>query len=207
MATGTTGAGVKRSGSGTRGGPEKRVSRGEEAAGRDMRDTSARNKRTSAYGKQLAEKNFVKEIYGMREAQFRRFFHNAQKQRMGTGEALLVLLERRLDNVVFTLKLATTRRQARQMITHRHVKVNGRTVTSPSYLLSVGDAVSFSDGTLAREAFVANAIDKRLNIGIKVPEWLELRKKDRSGVILRLPERSDISADIQEYLIVELYSK
>lgn len=205
MATGATGAGVKRSN--TRGVPEKKISRGEETVGRENRDASAKNKRTSAYGKQLAEKNFVKEVYGMREAQFRRFFKNAQRQRMGTGEALLVLLERRLDNVVFTLKLATTRRQARQMITHRHVKVNGAIVTSPSYLLSVGDTVSFTDATLTRESFVANAIDKRLNIGIKVPEWLELRKKDRSGVILRLPERSDISADIQEYLIVELYSK
>ncbi len=201
MATGATGAGVKRGGMQQRsGGPEKKVARGDE-------NSAARAKRQSAYGKQLDEKNSLKVTYGMREAQFKRFFKDAQRQRSGTGEGLLILLERRLDNVVFALKLATTRRQARQMITHRHVKVNGSVVKSPSYLLSAGDTVSFVDSTLTKEAFVANAIDKRLNIGIKVPEWLELRKKDRSGVILRLPERADISADIQEHLIVELYSK
>lgn len=207
MATGATGAGVKRTG--TRGGPEKKVTRGDEnSVSRESREPSARmGKRTSAYGKQLSEKNSLKLTYGMREAQFKRFYKDAQRQHGGTGENLLVLLERRLDNVVFALKLATTRRQARQMITHRHVKVNGNIVKSPSYLLSAGDTVSFVETTLTKEAFVANAIDKRLNIGIKVPEWLELRKKDRSGVILRLPERGDISADIQEHLIVELYSK
>lgn len=207
MATGATGAGVKRAGA--RGGSEKRVTRSDEnVVSRESREPSARtNKRTSAYGKQLAEKNSLKETYGMREAQFRRFFKEATRQHGGTGENLLVLLERRLDNVVFALKLATTRRQARQMITHRHVRVNGSVVKSPSYLLSVGDTVSFVETTLTKEAFVTNAIDKRLNIGIKVPEWLELRKKDRSGVVLRLPERGDISADIQEHLVVELYSK
>ena len=207
MATGATGAGVKRVG--TRGGPEKKVARGDEnsVSRESSREPVARAKRMSAYGKQMTEKKNLKLTYGMREAQFKRFYRDAQKQRTGTGEALLILLERRLDNVVFALKLATTRLQARQMITHRHVKVNGSIVKSPSYLLSVGDTISFGESTLTKEAFVANAIDKRLNIGIKVPEWLELRKKDRSGVILRLPERTDISADIQEHLIVELYSK
>jgi small subunit ribosomal protein S4 len=207
MATGTTGAGAKRGGTRS-GGPEKKVTRGDEnSVARESREPSARAKRQSAYGRQKDEKKSLKDTYGMREAQFKRFFNIAQKQRSGTGEGLLILLERRLDNVVFALKLATTRRQARQMITHRHVKVNGNVVKSPSYLLSVGDTVSFGESTLTKEAFVANAIDKRLNIGIKVPEWLELRKKDRSGVVLRLPERADISADIQEHLIVELYSK
>jgi len=203
MATGSAGTSFKRSG------PEKKKIRGsEETAGmREGAGAVRNNKRTSAYGKQLAEKNFLKKTYGVQEAQFRRFYKNAQGQRVGTGAALLILLERRLDNIVFSLKLATTRTQARQMIVHRHVLVNGQIVTSPSYLISVNDVVSFKPSTLEREAFVVNAIDKRLNIGIKVPEWLELRKKDRSGVILRLPERSDINADIQEHLIVELYSK
>ncbi|MBM3894045.1 30S ribosomal protein S4 [Candidatus Dependentiae bacterium] len=201
MAAGTTGAGLKRSGS-----EKKNIRSAEDVAG-TRESTSRVNKRTSAYGRQLAEKNFLKDQYGLGEAQFKRFYKNAQRQRTGTGESLLVLLERRLDNVVYSLKLATTRTQARQMIVHRHVLVNGKIVTSPSYLMSVDDVVSFKQATLERESFVVNAIDKRLNIGIKVPEWLELRKKDRSGVVLRLPERSDINADIQEHLIVELYSK
>jgi small subunit ribosomal protein S4 len=208
MAAGTTGTGLKRSGSEKKNirSSEETKRGGEVTAG--GRESSARNnKRVSAYGRQMAEKKFLKDQYGLGEAQFRRFYKNAQRQRVGTGEALLVMLERRLDNIVYSLKLATTRTQARQMIVHRHVLVNGQIVTSPSYLLSVDDVVSFKPATLEREAFVVNAIDKRLNIGIKVPEWLELRKKDRSGVVLRLPERSDINADIQEHLIVELYSK
>ena len=164
-------------------------------------------RRVSAYGKQLAEKESGKRHYGLRERQFRRFFKLALRQRGATGEVLLSLLERRLDNVVYMLKLAASRRQARQMIVHRHIRVNGNIVKSPSFLVGVGDVVSFGERALAREVFVKDAIEKRLNIGIKVPAWLELRKNEKAGSVLRLPERVDVSAEIEEHLIVELYSK
>jgi small subunit ribosomal protein S4 len=169
---------------------------------------AAAKKRMSAYGKQLAEKAVGKEYYGVRERQFKRFFKDALRQPGATGEMLLSLLERRLDNVVYSLKLASSRNQARQMIVHCHVKVNGKTAKSPSFLVGVGDVISFGDATMKREAFVKNAIEKRLSIaGIKVPEWLELKKDNHSGIVLRLPERVDVGVEIEEHLIVELYSK
>lgn len=164
-------------------------------------------KKLSEYGKQLREKQKVKIIYGMREAQFRKFFDIATKQKGVTGEILLSLLERRLDNVLFRLKMAFSRVQARQMVVHGHVKVNGKKVDSPSYLTKEGDVITLSEQTLGRKEFLQNVIDKRLGIGVKVPEWLELEKTERKGVILRLPIRSDVTAPIEEHLIVELYSK
>jgi len=164
-------------------------------------------KKLSEYGKQLREKQKVKVMYGMRERQFRRFFDIASKQKGVTGEILLSLLERRLDNVLFRLKMAFSRDQARQLIAHGHVSVNGTRVKSPSFLLKENDVVSLCDRTLAKKEFLQNVIDKRLAMGIKIPEWLELQKAERKGVISRLPIRSDISAPIEEHLIVELYSK
>jgi small subunit ribosomal protein S4 len=166
-----------------------------------------RPKKLSEYGKQLLEKQKVKGMYGMREKQFRRFFSLATRQQGAPGENLLSLLERRLDNVLFRLKMAVTRSQARQVIVHGHVLVNGRRVSSPSFIVSEGDVISFKDNVIKKVQFVEQAIDKRLNIGIKVPEWLELNKKDRKGQILRCPVRSDIQVPIEEHLIVELYSK
>lgn len=165
------------------------------------------SKKTSEYGKQLQEKQKVKLMYGVLEKQFHRFFYVATKQRGVTGENLLALLERRLDNVVFRLKMAISRVQARQMIVHGHVSVNGKRVSSPSYILNVNDVVSFTQGTMGNSSFIENVIDKRLSTGIKVPEWLELQKKDRKGILLRLPVRADVTAPIEEHLIVELYSK
>ncbi|MBP6869565.1 30S ribosomal protein S4 [Candidatus Babeliales bacterium] len=165
-------------------------------------------KRVSEYGKQLAEKQKVKEMYGMREKQFRRFYSMAvAAAHGGPGENLLNLLERRIDNVVFRLKMATTRAQARQMIVHGHVKVNGRKVTSPSYLVDVNDIITLAERTLKNSALLEQVIDKRMSIGIKVPEWLELVKKDHAGKVLRHPARADLQAPIEEYLIVEMYSK
>ena len=146
-------------------------------------------------------------MYGMRERQFRRFFDLATRSEGGAGENLLSLLERRLDNVVYRLKLAVTRTQARQIIVHGHVLVNGKKVSSPSFLVSINDKVSLPEKVTKKEKFVEQVIDKRLNIGIKVPEWLELNKANRNGMILRFPIRSDIQAPIEEHLIVELYSK
>lgn len=167
-----------------------------------------RGKKLSEYGKQLVEKQKVKDMYGVREKQFRRFFANAVRATEGApGENLLSLLERRLDNVLYRLKMAVTRRQARQVIVHGHVLVNGKKVYSPSFLVSVNDAVTLASNVADKTTFLEQVVDKRLNIGIKVPEWLELDKKDRKGQVLRLPVRSDIQTPIEEHLIVELYSK
>jgi len=172
-----------------------------------QKQQTKRPKKLSEYGTQLAEKQKVKNMYGLLEKQFKRFFVMAVHASGGTGENLLSLLERRLDNVVYRLKLATTRSQSRQVIVHGHVLVNGKKVNSPSYLVSVNDEIELSDSILKREKFLEQVIDKRLNIAIKVPEWLELNKKDRKGKILRFPVRSDIQTPIEEHLIVELYSK
>lgn len=165
-------------------------------------------KKSSEYGQQLQEKQKVKLMYGVLERQFKRFFEIATRQRgTTTGESLLSLLERRLDNVLYRLKMAISRVQARQMIVHGHICVNGSRVSVPSYLVEVNDVISFSEVTLNNKVFMESVVDKRINSTVKVPEWLDLQKKDRKGVILRLPIRTDIALPIEEHLIVELYSK
>ncbi len=164
-------------------------------------------KKLSEYGRQLQEKQKVKKMYGMREAQFKRMFGIAVKSEAATGESLLSLLERRLDNVLYRLKLATTRPQARQAVVHGLVCVNGMKVSSPSYLVALNDEISYKPAVLEKTAFLQEVIDKRLATGIKVPDWVELDKKDRKGRILRFPVRADITTPIEEHLIVELYSK
>lgn len=187
---------------------EKRPTRMMDQKEREQSSSKRPARKQSEYGKQLSEKQKVKEMYGLREKQFKRFFGIAIKSREGVpGENLLSLLERRLDNTVYRLKLATTRTQARQMITHGHVLVNGRKVYSPSFLVAVNNEVSLDPKTLEKKMFLEQVVDKRLNIGIKVPEWLELNKNDRKGRVLRNPVRSDIQVPIEEHLIVELYSK
>jgi len=165
------------------------------------------SRKTSEYGKQLEEKQKVKKLYGILEKQFRRIFQIATKSKGATGEVLLSLLERRLDNVVYKLKLSNTRRQARQIIVHGHVLVNGKKVYSPSSLVYINDVISLVPNVLNKQIFLEQVVDKRLNIGVKVPEWLELNKKDRKGIVIRYPIRSDIQVPIEEHLIVELYSK
>ena len=165
------------------------------------------NRKVSEYGRQLQEKQKLKHSYGMRESQFRRFFGLALHRRGATGEVLLELLERRLDNVVYRLKMASTRPQARQMVVHGHILVNGKKVSSPSCLVRPSDAISLSTRTVERATLIKDVVDRRMSIGIKVPAWLELKKEDRTGVVLRVPERSEVSSEIEEHLIVELYSK
>lgn len=165
-------------------------------------------RKTSEYGRQLEEKQKVRDMYGLRERQFKRFFTVASSSRQGApGENLLSLLERRLDNAVYRLKLATSREQARQIVVHGHILVNGKKVYSPSFLVKVNDEISLAANVMDKKAFLEQVIDKRLNIGIKVPEWLELNKGARKGRVLRNPVRSDIQVPIEEHLIVELYSK
>lgn len=166
-----------------------------------------RMRKLSEYGRQLEEKQKVKEMYGMREAQFKRFFSLATRSKEATGESLLSFLERRLDNVLYRLKMATSRAQARQIIVHGHVLVNGKKVHSPSFLVDINDEISLAPQVLSKSVFLESVVDKRLNTGIKVPEWVELDKKERKGRILRYPVRSDIQTPIEEHLIVELYSK
>lgn len=166
-----------------------------------------RVRKLSEYGRQLKEKQKVKEMYGIRERQFKRFFGLATKSKTATGETLLNLLERRLDNVVYRLKLAMSRAQARQIIVHGHILVNGHKVYSPSYLINIGEEISLASVVLNKPTFLEQVIDKRLNTSAKVPDWVELDKKARKGKVLRLPVRADIQVPVEEYLIVELYSK
>ena len=172
-----------------------------------IKKTTKRAKKLSEYGTQLAEKQKVKQMYGVRERQFKRFFTIAVKSEEATGNMLLSLLERRLDNVMYRLKLAMTRTQARQIIVHGHVLVNDKKVYSPSYLVSPNDVITLAPNVTEKKAFLEQVIDKRLKIGIKVPEWLELDKEARKGRMLRFPVRTDIQVPIEEHLIVELYSK
>ncbi len=182
---------------------EKRTTVGSEKNERSQK----RGRKLTEYGRQLQEKQKVKEMYGLRERQFRRLFGLATKSQEATGETLLNLLESRLDNIVFRLKFASTRAQARQVIVHGHVTINGKKVSSPSYLVEVGEEVGFVENVANKTGLLEQVIDKRLNTGVKVPEWLELDKKGRKGRVLRKPVRTDIQAPIEEYLIVELYSK
>lgn len=164
-------------------------------------------KRTSEYGRQLEEKQSVKRHYGMRERQFRNLFKKATRMEGAPGEILLSMLERRLDNVVYRLKMATSTAQARQMIVHGHILLNGKKFTIPSYAVMPGDVVTLREKALKNEKFLEVVVDKRMNIAIKVPEWLELAKQSRTGKILRHPVRSDIQFPVEEHLIVELYSR
>lgn len=188
-------------------GPEQRTAKGDRAGTEQRATSSKRMRKVSEYGRQLQEKQKVKELYGVRERQFRRFFAIATRSQAATGESLLSILERRLDNVVFRLKFTTSRSQARQIIVHGHIFVNGKKVYTPSFLVSVGDEISLAPQVLTKTTFLESVIDKKLNTNMKVPEWMELDKKDRKGRILRLPVRTDIQTPIEEHLIVELYSK
>ncbi len=178
------------------------------SAGMQEKGSNKRPQRKlSEYGRQLAEKQKVKELYGLRERQFRRFFGIAAKSERASGEILLSMLERRLDNVLYRLKLASSRPQSRQMVVHGHVLVNGHKVYSPSYLVKIGDSIELAPISVQKEKFITQVVEKRLSTAARVPEWLELDKKARKGQVLRYPARADIQTPIEETLIVELYSK
>lgn len=186
------------------------ASRGQGVSSRDkdaQKESSKRSRKTTAYGRQLQEKQKVKFAYGMRERQFERFFKMATRSKEATGEKLLSLLERRLDNVVYRLKLAATRRQARQIVVHGHIYVNGKKVHSPSYLVEINDVVALSPLAGAKAGLLSEVVDKRLSTQIKVPDWLESNKDERKGKVIRHPVRADIQLQVNENAIVELYSK
>ena len=134
-------------------------------------------------------------------------FEKIARQKGITGENFLTTLERRLDNVVYRLKLASTRKQTRQLVVHGHILVNGLRVKSPSYLVEVGDVVALATRSQEKEAFVKSVVEKRFSRSIKVPEWLLLNKESKSGEVVRFPIRSDITTPFEEHLIVALYSK
>jgi len=164
----------------------------------------ARRRKQSDYAVQLREKQKVKRTYGMAEKQFRSLFEHANHIPGVTGENLLIALERRLDNVVFRMGFAQSRNQARQLVRHRHVEVNGRKVDVPSFRVSAGDEISVkakSKNIVPIEA----ALEARTRQ--KLPEWLALDDKQRVGRMIRTPMRTDVDSSIQEQLIVELYSK
>ncbi len=158
----------------------------------------------AGYGLQLREKQRVKRIYGVLEEQFRLYFESAERQRGITGEVLLQLLERRLDNVVYRLGLATSRPQAREFVRHGHFVVNGRNVNVPSFLVKAGDAVTVK-GRSQKNVVIQHAMEEVKGRG--VPEWLQLQPDKFEGRVVSLPTRAQINLPIQEQLIVELYSK
>lgn len=155
----------------------------------------------SQYGRQLREKQKVRRLYGVLETQFRRYVDKALKSKGNTGEALLSLLERRLDNVVFRLGFTPTRGSSRQIVSHGHIFVNGKRLNIPSYQVVVGDAVSINSKGLAIPE-VVKALDQK---DIKIPSWLE--RKGPAGVVKASPKREDIVEPISEQDIVEFYSR
>ncbi len=163
-----------------------------------------RRNKMQPYGLQLREKQKVRRVYGVLEAQFRRYFAEASRQKGVTGENLLRLLETRLDNVVYSLGFASSRGQARQLVRHGHVQVNGRKVDVPSFAVKPGMDVVLSEKMRAN-AFVNEALDTAQGRG--VPPWLELDAEHFCGKVVALPNRDDIRLPIQEQLIVELYSR
>ena len=163
-----------------------------------------RRSKLLGYGIQLREKQKVKRIYGLLESQFRLAFRRANAMKGVTGENLLQQLERRLDSVVYSLGFAASRAQARQLIRHGHITVNGRKVNIPSYLVQKGQAIAVKDKSRANE-LIKSSVETAKARG--VPAWLELDPDNFKGQVANLPRREDIKLPIQEQLIVELYSK
>ena len=160
-------------------------------------------KKKSEYGIQLNEKQKVKFIYGILEKQFHDYYEAAAAAPGKTGDNLLITVERRLDNVVYRMGFAMTRRQARQLVTHAHFTVNGKKVNIPSYLVKVGDVVELKEGSRSLDKFKGSL---EANASRVVPKWLEMDKNNVAKVIAE-PAREDIDLPIEEHLIVELYSK
>lgn len=166
---------------------------------------NGRRQKISEYGVQLREKQKIRRSYGLLETQFRNLFEKASRMRGVTGDNLVKLLERRLDNVVYRLNLAPSRKSARQLILHKHLSVNGNIVNIPSYVLNPGDVVQVKEGS--RKLEVVHESLKRTRGDSGLPNWLSLNKADLSGTMLSVPERADIPLNANEQLVVELYSK
>ena len=161
-------------------------------------------RKISEYGMQLREKQKAKFIYGVLEKPFRNYYKKAEKMKGMTGENLMVMLESRLDSIIFRLGFARTRRDARQIVDHKHVLVNGKSVNIPSYLVKAGDVIEIREKSksLTRYKEILEATNGRL-----VPEWLEADRDALKGTVVQLPTREAIDVPVDEMLIVELYSK
>ncbi len=161
-------------------------------------------KKMSEYGLQLREKQKAKRIYGVLESQFRKYYSMAERQSGITGENLLRLLELRLDNAVYRLGYGRSRTEARQVVRHNHIRVNGKKVNIPSYILRIGDVIEIKDNSKSLQRFkdIVEVTDFRI-----VPAWLEANHNNLSGTVKELPSREQIDAPVHETLIVELYSK
>ena len=162
------------------------------------------NKKVSEYGLQLREKQKAKFIYGVLEKPFRNYFEKAEKMNGQTGENLMVILESRLDNVIFRLGFARTRKEARQIVDHKQVLVNGKPVNIPSYLVKAGDTIEIKEKNKSSQRY-KDVLDA--TAGRVVPEWLEADSENLKGAVKNLPTREVIDVPVDEMLIVELYSK
>ena len=163
-----------------------------------------RRAKKSEYATQLTEKQKVKFVYGIQEKQFRNYYEKASRMEGNTGEELLTFVERRLDNVVYRLGFANSRRQARQLVNHGHFTVNGNRVNSPSYLVKVGDGVAVSEKAASNNFFKKLKEDAAF---VAAPKWLDRDKNTLQGKVIAMPTKADIDFDIAVHLIVELYSK
>ena len=163
-----------------------------------------RRSKKSEYALQLTEKQKVKFIYGVLEKQFRSYYEKAARMKGNTGDELMTLLERRLDNVVYRLGLASTRREARQLVNHGHFTVNGKRVNIPSYLVDLNDVVAVCEKSASNNRFKKMKEDDAF---VAAPKWLDRDKNALSGKVIAMPTKEDIDFEIAENLIVELYSK
>ncbi|MFA4913969.1 MAG: 30S ribosomal protein S4 [Alcaligenaceae bacterium] len=160
--------------------------------------------RTSDYGLQLREKQKLKRMYGVLEKQFRKYFAEAERRRGNTGETLIQLLESRLDNVVYRMGFGSTRAEARQLVSHRAVELNGRTADIPSMLVKAGDVVAIREKSKS-QARIKEALD--LANGIGLPQWVEVDISKLTGTFKQAPDRADVARDVNESMVVELYSR
>ena len=168
------------------------------------RNSNRSNRKMSEYGLQLREKQKAKFIYGVLEKPFRNYYKKAQKKPGQTGENLMIMLETRLDNVIFRMGFARTRKEARQIVDHKHVLVNGKQVNIPSYLIKVGDVIEIKEDCKGSQRY-KDIIE--VTGGRTVPAWVEVDQDNLKGEIKELPKREDIDVPVDEMLIVELYSK
>ena len=163
----------------------------------------ARQRKQSEYGMQLREKQKAKRAYGVLENQFHRYFETAERQKGITGENLLILLERRLDNVVYRMGFGASRPQARQIVRHGHIYVNGKKVDIPSYLVDVNDVITVREKSAEKDHFKA----LREGAGRVIPKWLTVDNENLKATVAAMPAREDVDLSLQEQLIVELYSR
>ena len=173
------------------------------APGQKVQTTKGRQK-ISEYGRQLREKQKMRRYYGVLETQFENYFREAQRVPGQTGKFFLQLLERRLDNVIYRLNLASSRAQARQLVTHRHFRVNGRIVNVPSFIVKAGDVITIGERSQKSVIFGANIETAKTR---RAPEWLEFSETDSSAKVVALPSREQIDTPVDEQLIVEYYSR